>query len=223
MRVHTDWLLTPARAAVYGPTATAVVADLHLGYGVARQHAGEAVPVAGAAEVVAALAPLVADYGIRRLVIAGDLVEEGRDGGEVQELLDWLDRVGVALAAVVPGNHDRGLARAGGRLPFCPDGIQLGRWHVVHGDGRLPRGPTLHGHWHPCLRWTGRLAAPCYLVGPRRIVLPAFSADAAGANVLGDRHWRGYRCHVIVGSEVLDFGEVTWLQRQKEKGKRQKA
>src|SRR5438270_5847367 len=36
MIVHEDWLLTPVRAAVHLPTATAVVADLHLGYELAR-------------------------------------------------------------------------------------------------------------------------------------------------------------------------------------------
>ena len=33
-----------------------------------------------------------------------------------------------------------------------------------------------------------------------------FSADAAGVNVLCARRWAGYRCGVIVGERVLDFG-----------------
>ena len=57
---------------------------------------------------------------------------------------------------------------------------------------------------HPCLSWERR-ATPCYLVGPRRIVLPAFSADARGVNVLGDGRWRSLRCGAIAGTDVLDF------------------
>jgi len=41
--------------------------------------------------------------------------------------------------------------------------------------------------------------------------LPAFSCDAAGVNVLGDPRWAKFRCHVITGERVLDFGEVKVL------------
>jgi metallophosphoesterase superfamily enzyme len=46
VRVLDDWLLTPERAALHVPTATAVIADLHLGYAQARQQCGDAVPTA---------------------------------------------------------------------------------------------------------------------------------------------------------------------------------
>ena len=39
-----NWLLTPERAAIHLPTATAVLADLHLGYNEVRCGTGEAVP-----------------------------------------------------------------------------------------------------------------------------------------------------------------------------------
>ena len=55
MLVHDEWLLTPARVAVHRPTATAVLADLHLGYNDARRRDGEAVPPA---DLTLILAPL---------------------------------------------------------------------------------------------------------------------------------------------------------------------
>jgi hypothetical protein len=213
MQVHTDWLLTPERAAVHLPTATAVIADLHLGYDEARRRRGEAVPESGLDDVVAVLRSLLVRETVRRLVIAGDLLEDSRCTRQAEELLAWLDSEGVALAGVVPGNHDRGLGQQDGGLPLCPAGVVLGGWRVVHGDGRLPRGRLVCGHWHPCLRWGRRVTAPCFLVGPRRLILPAFSADAAGASVLGERAWRNYRCYAIVGDKVLDFGEVALLRR----------
>src|SRR5262245_29901145 len=193
MRVHTDWLLTPERAVIHLPTATAVTADLHLGYEQARQRRGEAIPAGGIDDVVAALTVLTTDYRVRRLVVAGDLVEDRSGAAVVHELLAWLGAAGVELTGIAPGNHDQGLGKDLKDVPLFPAGIELGGWRVVHGDGRLPRGRLVLGHFHPCLRWGKRIAAPCYLVGDRRIFLPAFSADAAAVNVLGVRKWRPYR------------------------------
>jgi putative SbcD/Mre11-related phosphoesterase len=219
MRVHAEWLLTPERVAVHEPTATAVAADLHLGYEQARRRRGDAVPITGLDDLLGALAVLGPRHGLRRLVIAGDLFEDAGGRALVPDLLRWLAARRLELAGVVPGNHDRGLARTEPPLPLCPDGVRLGDWLVVHGDGSLPPGPLVMGHFHPCLRWGDRLAAPCYLIGEGRLVLPAFSADAAGADVLGRRRWRGYRCAAIAGEQVLDFGEVTRLAAKRRPGR----
>jgi metallophosphoesterase superfamily enzyme len=208
-----EWLLTPARAAVHVPTRTAVVADLHLGYDRVRRRGGEAVPARPLAAELAPLADLLARRGLRRLVIAGDLFEDGRCQREevVEELLGWLGQADVELAGVVPGNHDRGLGSS--RLPVCPEGVVLGGWRVVHGDGERPPGPVVQGHEHPCLRWRPGVEGPCFLVGEGHLVLPAYSRDAAGGNVLGRARWAGYRCCAIAGEAVLDFGAVEGLRR----------
>ena len=78
MRVLDDWLLTPARAAIHVPTATAVVADLHLGYDRIRRRSGDAVPVRRVADELAALGAELGKQKVSRLVIAGDLFEDGR-------------------------------------------------------------------------------------------------------------------------------------------------
>src|SRR5262245_35968923 len=211
MRVPGDWLLTAERAAVHLPTATAVVADLHLGYGEARRAAGEAVPVLPVEQALAPLGRLLARGPARRLVLAGDLFEAGASEALVAELLAWVGRQEVELSAVVPGNHDRQIDHHAGRLPLRPDGVDLGGWRVVHGDGEWPAGRAVQGHVHPCVRW-GRLSAPCFLVSADRVVLPAFSADARGANVLREPCWSAYRCCAVAGGEVLDLGEVAGLR-----------
>jgi putative SbcD/Mre11-related phosphoesterase len=217
MRVHADWLLTPERAALHLPTATAVVADLHLGYDQVRCRAGEALPAFGVDETLAPLKILVVRQKVRRLLVAGDFFEDGRQQESAAELLAWLEEVRVEFLGVIPGNHDRGLDR-GDRWPVYPQGLALGSWKVVHGDGPLPPGRVVHGHIHPCLRWGNRIAAPCYLVGPRRLILPAFSADAAGVNVLGDPRWRSFRCCIPAEDRVLDFGELGELGRWQKAG-----
>jgi metallophosphoesterase superfamily enzyme len=216
MRVLEDWLLTPERVALHLPSATGVLADPHLGYEEARCAAGEAVPARSLEDQLAPLLSAFRRHGLHRLVIAGDLLEDRRCQGMAVELCRWLDRSGVELLALVPGNHDHGpgdeLAPGLVGLPVFEDGMELGTWRVVHGHGSLPLGRLVHGHEHPWLRWTDQLSAPCYLVGRGRLVLPAFSEEAAGVNVLGVCRWGSYRCCVIAGDRVLDFGDLATLR-----------
>ena len=229
MRVLDDWLLTAERVAVHLPSATAVLADPHLGYAQARRRSGEAVPGDCLDEQLAGLLRVREQHRVRRLAIAGDLLEEGNSHSVLEELEEWLLRKGFELTAVVPGNHDGELSVLDKRDWLYPERFLLGGWQVRHGDGPLPDGLVVHGHEHPCLRWThrsrvirprpfdGRLSpntieSSCYLVGPGRLVLPAFSADAAGVNVLSVRRWRPYRCCVIAGDQVVDFGELATLR-----------
>jgi metallophosphoesterase superfamily enzyme len=229
MRVLDDWLLTAERVAVHLPSATGVLADPHLGYAQARRRSGEAVPGDCLDEQLAGLLRVREKHGVMRVVIAGDLLEEGSSHSVLGAFEEWLDRNGIHLTAVVPGNHDGGVTALGNKDWIYPEGFLLGRWQVRHGDGPLPDGLVVHGHEHPCLRWTPRsrvirprpfdgrsspnaIESPCYLVGPGRLVLPAFSADAAGVNVLSVRRWRTYRCCVIAGEQVVDFGELATLR-----------
>jgi metallophosphoesterase superfamily enzyme len=224
--MHPEWALTPQRAAVHLPTATAVVADLHLGYNSARQRGGEAVPDPGADETLEYLRSLLDLHSVRRLLIAGDLFERAYNAALAEQWTTVLENAGVELLGLVPGNHDRGLPSCSplprrtvgkGRnmaLPILPQGYRLGEWQVIHGDREFPAGPVVCGHFHPCVRW-GRLASPCFLVTEGRLLLPAFSRDAAGVNVLGDPRWRDYHCLVPVGHEVLDFGTVNDLTRSR--------
>src|SRR5262249_21262878 len=119
MRVHTDWLLTAARAALHLPTATAVLADLHLGYAQARRRRGEAVPDRSLDELFAALAPVLGQHGVRRVVIAGDLFEEAWCDELVEQLLRWSVAVRLEGVCLIPGNHDRGIPAEAGRVVVC--------------------------------------------------------------------------------------------------------
>jgi putative SbcD/Mre11-related phosphoesterase len=199
-----DWWLTPQRVAVHRPSATAVVADVHLGYAEARRRRGDAVPQTTVADALRPLAAVAAAERVRRVVAAGDLFEDGCRPELVDELLRWLAEHGLTLE-LVPGNHDRkrGLRDAG--LTVCEAGADVGGWRVLHGDDAMPATPVLHGHVHPAVRH-GRWTWPCYLLGADRLVLPAFSAEAAGVNVLGQSAWRGWRCLVIAGGQVRELG-----------------
>src|SRR4051812_49041620 len=106
-----EWLLTPERVAIYAAEATAVLADLHLGYAQARQRSGEAVPLRSLDEILAPLGRVVARHEVRQVVIAGDLFEEAYRPDLAAELGAWLKAAKVEFVGLVPGNHDRGLER----------------------------------------------------------------------------------------------------------------
>jgi metallophosphoesterase superfamily enzyme len=208
MRLADDWLLTAGRVAIHLPTATAVAADLHLGYDHVRRRGGDALPVRPFAVELLPLRQTLERHRVRRLVVAGDLFEDGRHQRDdmVEELLGWLGASDLELLAVVQGNHDQGLGKS--VLPVRREPVELGGWLVVHGDQDRPAGRVVQGHEHPWMRWRPGVEGPCYLAAPDHLVLPAWSRDAAGVNVLGDVRWARHRCCVIAGEEVIDFGEV---------------
>jgi len=204
MPLPNDWLLTPHRVAVHLPTRTAVVADLHLGYAEARRQGGDSIPSVPLDTILQPLHDALAANAVQRLVIAGDLFEKTYLPTLWHQLLAWLQQRDVELAAVVPGNHDRAWTEP---APLHPDGYPLADWLIVHGHLPTPAKRLILGHWHPAMHYRGALS-PCYLLGDREIVLPAYSQDAAGVNVWPLTRWQGYRCLVIDGPRVADVGPI---------------
>jgi putative SbcD/Mre11-related phosphoesterase len=208
MLITDEWLLTPQRVAVHLPTATAVLADLHLGYHAARRRRGEAVPLPMLANLLAPLGEVVKRYSLSSIVVAGDLFEDGADRAVMSALPAWVSNHNISRLAVVPGNHDRRLGASVAGLDVFPDGIQLDSWLVVHGDQPLPqRRRVVCGHWHPSLQ-LGTHRYPCYLMGKGILVLPAYCREARGVSVNQSRAWQRHSCYVPTETEVLDMGPV---------------
>src|SRR5262249_9840590 len=94
--------------------------------------------------------------------------------------------------------------------------LKVDGWTIAHGHRTSRAVRLISGHHHPVLRVSGYLT-PCFLVGPGRIILPAFSDNAAGLDLARGRlpaAWcrLGLRCLASTGSELLDFGPVTTLR-----------
>lgn len=201
------WWLAPEGAVVHKGERTAVVADVHLGYEWSRGGGGDVIPAHSLAETLDALGRLLDRAAVARLIVAGDLVESPRPcrrtEADVARLRAWLGGRGVALEVVL-GNHDPQ------RHPQPPATVEVGGWTIAHGHRKVDADRTITGHEHPILR-VGRTAAPCLLVAPSAIVLPAFSGNAAGLNVAqSPARWRGrsFRCWAGTGSRLLDFGPI---------------
>ncbi len=98
-----------------------------------------------------------------------------------------------------------------------PDCQTVAGWTIGHGDRPLAGPRTISGHHHPALRIEGT-TAPCFVLGPGRIILPAFSLNAAGCDLITaalPREWlrAGFRCVASTGVELLDFGPLSNLRR----------
>ena len=203
------WHLAPEGAAVHLVEKTAVVADVHLGYEWARAVGGDCLPAHSLAETLDKLTGLLHRAEITRLIVAGDLVESPkacwRTASDVRQLFEWLDDRGVELIPI-RGNHDPQGAKA---PPFS---IEVAGWTIVHGHRPITAEKSISGHHHPVLRADG-LTAPCFLVGPSTIVLPAFTPNAAGLPVTSSGTpgaWisEELRCVAGLGGELLDFGPL---------------
>jgi putative SbcD/Mre11-related phosphoesterase len=214
MWLESDWLLTPYRAVVHKPTATGVIADLHLGYAAARQTSGEAVPDRGEELLRQRVLRCIEVYGLKRLIIAGDLAEQGICGvPSIYLFVTAVRNKGVTIL-LVPGNHDRGLSLIPG-LERVAHSFLLGDWLVIHQAEPEERRPCIEGHGHPVVRsavFAGQV--PCYLRTERRLMLPAQSDDAGGGSVLRWKAWQQAQCHAIVNDEVLALGTVANLRRR---------
>jgi putative SbcD/Mre11-related phosphoesterase len=208
------WRLAPEGAVIHPGERLAVVADVHLGYEWARGHGGDCLPAHSLAETLAKLARLLTRAAIDRLVVAGDLVESPRPCrrtvADVATLTRWLADRGVSLVALA-GNHDPH------QIPPLPATLEVAAWTIAHGHRPLSAPRTITGHDHPVFRARG-LSAPCFLVSPKAIVLPAFSPNAAGCNVLAEAvptAWRDTSFRVVAaGAECLDFGPRDELLRR---------
>ncbi len=209
------WHLAPEGAAVHLSERTAVIADVHLGYEWARGSGGDCLPAHSLAETLAKMTHLLARATVERLIVAGDLVESPRPcrrtAEDVRRLSRWLADRGVDLVALA-GNHDprRGTS--------TPETLKVAGWTIGHGHRAIPGDRTISGHLHPAL-CAGGVTAPCFLVGPSTIVLPAFSPNGAGWNVLSTPiplPWcdDSLRCVAGLGEELLDFGPLPRLGRQ---------
>ncbi len=214
MPLPDGWVLTPYRAVVHAATATAVMADLHLGYAAQRQALGEAVPLWPEDAIRHRLQQIIDQYRIRRLVIAGDMVERGLSGhNAATSFVHYCHKRSLEMI-LVEGNHDQGLNELKG-VTRLTDSMMLNDVCIRHEIQDQKAGFTIVGHYHPVLRSgpNGR-RIPCYLANEHVLILPAQSEDASGINVLKQKSFSSFHCHAIVHGRVLDLGPLGQLKKQ---------
>jgi DNA ligase-associated metallophosphoesterase len=207
-------LLLPERAAFWPRTKTLLVADPHWGKAAAFRAAGLPVPGGPTAAGLDRLAGLIERYAARRLILLGDLFHARTSFAleTMTAIAGWRERLSGCEVVLVRGNHDR---RAGDPPPklriACVTGpLVEPPFALTHHPVETPDLYTLAGHVHPAARLTGpgrqRLRVPCFVLGDRVGILPAFG-DFTGTATIAPRP--GDRVYVIAGGDVIEAPAAT--------------
>jgi DNA ligase-associated metallophosphoesterase len=199
-----------ADRAVHWPRErTLFVADVHLGKSAAFRAGGVPVPRGSTASDLARLSALVARTAARRIVVLGDFLHAaaGRVPALDDAFLRWREQHAGVELTLVRGNHDAhaGDPPSGWRVTVVAEPHPLAPFLACHHPQLPPTGHALCGHLHPGVWVAGRAResarVPCFLIGRRRTLLPAFGrftglasvAPAPGDTVVaiaGDRLFR---------------------------------
>jgi len=176
-----EWQLTNSGALFWPRENALLVADLHLEKASFFARHGQPLPPFDSRETLGRIALALRETGARRVYCLGDSFHD-QDGPARLE-----DHAAGMLAALtratdwvwITGNHDCAAPLAGARL----DELTIDGIHLRHEARPGEHGLELSGHFHPKLRITvrgRRIARPCAVRSPNRMILPAFGALTGG-------------------------------------------
>jgi uncharacterized protein len=200
-----------ADRALYWPRErTLFVADVHLGKGATFRAGGVPIPRGTTAHDLARLARLIEATQARTLVVLGDFLHAaaGRVDALDHAFRDWRSAQRDIVVKLVRGNHDE---RAGDPpLPWRIDVVEephaLPPFLACHRPHVPPSGYALCGHVHPGVWVTGRAREsarlPCFLLGPRRLLMPAFGRMTGLATIAPEAT---ERVIVIAGGRLFEL------------------
>jgi uncharacterized protein len=182
--------LHPERALHWPAGGTLFVADVHLGKAAAFRAGGVPLPRGSTQADLARLSALLARTGAARLVVLGDFLHAraGRVAALDASFKTWRAMHTHLRLVLVRGNHDD---RAGDPPPewgidVVAEPHLLAPFLACHIPMTPPTGYALCGHVHPgvFLRGTADTERlPCFVLGARRAILPAFGSFTGLATV----------------------------------------
>ena len=191
--------LLPERAAWVEDLGLLLVADMHLGKPQAFRRLGVPVPEGSTDDDLQRLSRLLATTTARHLVFLGDLLHAraSRAPGLLSAVAGWRSRHAEVAMTLVRGNHDArsGDPPVGWGVSLVDEPWGLGPLALCHHPQEVPGRAVVAGHVHPGVvlgSAADRLRLPCFHVGPRCTVLPAFGSFT-GLNLVQpgphDRLW----------------------------------
>ncbi len=204
----------PDRAAFWPAQATLLIADLHLGKAEAMRTHGIPVPTSVGDESLDRLARIISQTQARRVIILGDLLHApaGITTDLTNRVAAWRDSIDAASRidlCLVPGNHDRAVARVAEawRLQILTPVHAQGTLTLTH-EPPAPESPGafVSGHIHPAIslpRGHGPSKVACFHLSGSTLILPAFSRFTGGVPVRRDRA-RIHRLFAITDEGVLE-------------------
>jgi DNA ligase-associated metallophosphoesterase len=177
--------LLPERALFWPSACALVVADLHWGKAAAFRAAGIPIPGGATRRDLDRLDAAIARTGARRLIVLGDLfhARAGRVASRtLASLRSWRAEREALEVQLVRGNHDRhsGDPPTDLRINSIDAPGFLPPFVLRHEPTGSDADYTLAGHVHPGIVLAGRglfrERLPCFVVGERMTVLPAFGS-----------------------------------------------
>ena len=201
--------LLPERAILLPASGTLVVADVHWGKAASFRAASIPIPRGTTSNDLQRLSSAIRRTGAVHLVILGDLLHARTwTASETRSAIyRWREEHGDLPMTLVRGNHD---LRAGDpprdlHIECCNQPHALETFHLCHTPCAHEGGYTLAGHVHPCFTLYGsgrqRERLPCFHLGPRIGLLPAFGSFTGMAPIdLAP----GDAVFVIAGEEIVE-------------------
>ncbi|MGW8393779.1 ligase-associated DNA damage response endonuclease PdeM [Pseudoduganella sp. HUAS MS19] len=184
-------LLLPQKALYWPAEKSLMVADIHFGKAASFRALGVPVPRGTTSENLAALETLLTTYEVQRIVFLGDFLHSraAQAAATLQAMLDWRSRHRELELVLVRGNHDW---HAGDpsellRVTMAEEPFANGPFALCHHPDVACEGYVIAGHVHPVFHLrTAResLRLPCFLLGTRRAILPAFGAFTGGHSLI---------------------------------------
>jgi DNA ligase-associated metallophosphoesterase len=200
--------LLPERAIYWPRERMLIIADVHWGKAAAFRAGGIPIPRGTTSAGLARLDRALTRTGAERVALLGDLLHARawRGAETVRTIAEWRASTRKLDMLLVRGNHDR---RAGDPPPdlgiTVVDGpVRLGPFALRHEPRAESGSYVLAGHIHPGVTVRGpgreRLRLPCFALGARVGILPAFGEFTGTALTEPEPDDRIY---VIAGDDVL--------------------
>lgn len=204
----------PQRAVYWPGRSTLLIADVHLGKADAARAVGapvsERVLAAMLRKQLEPLSGAIRASGCERVLILGDLLHApiGITESLLAAVAEWRTTISARIQ-VVPGNHDRKLARAAERwgMDVLDVHVTEGPFHFTHipCEPCAPASFVWCGHLHPAIslaRGGDALHLPAFHLSGRVGVLPAFTPYARGKQL---RVAREDQLFAIADGRVINF------------------
>ena len=190
--------LLATRALNWPRASTAFVADVHLGKAAAFRAGGVPLPRGSTAADLARLSAVLRETGAQRLVVLGDFLHgaAGRVSALDVAFRAWRAEHATIEVVLVRGNHDdrAGDPPADWNIAVVAEPHPLAPFLACHIPVSPRSGYALCGHVHPGVTLYGPAdqseRLPCFVLGRRRAILPAFGGFtglARASPLPGDR------------------------------------
>ncbi|WP_420129828.1 ligase-associated DNA damage response endonuclease PdeM [Longimicrobium sp.] len=201
-------VLLPEHAAFRPSDRSLLVADPHFGKAAAFRAHGFPVPGGTTTETLARLARATERTDARSIVFLGDFLhaKAGRAAKTLDALAAWRRAHPHLALTLVRGNHDAHAGDPPDELEItCVNGpLQSQPFAYAHHPQPAPACYVLAGHIHPSVTLRGagrqRQRLPCFHLGPRVGILPAFGEFTGTADV---PVVPGDRVYVVAGGQVV--------------------